>query len=126
MASEGSTPQQLSDDFTDLQKKLQVVIEARQRLDAQLSENQAVQKEFAELDDDANIYKLIGPTLIKQDKDEAVMNVDKRLDFIDKEIKRIEAQIAEYSENSEKKKAEIMRLQMEQQQQQQQQQQGPA
>ncbi|KAK6357154.1 hypothetical protein TWF718_001479 [Orbilia javanica] len=107
--------QQLSDEFSDLQKKLQDVIEARQKLDAQLSENQAVQKEFKTLDDDANIYKLIGPTLIKQDKDEAVMNVDKRLDFIEKEIKRIEGQIAEFSEASEKKKAEIMQIQMQQQ-----------
>ncbi|KAK6516675.1 hypothetical protein TWF506_006570 [Arthrobotrys conoides] len=111
--------QQLSDEFSDLQKKLQDVIEARQKLDAQLSENQAVQKEFKTLDSDANIYKLIGPTLIKQDKDEAVMNVDKRLDFIEKEIKRIEGQIAEFSEASEKKKSEIMQIQIQQQQQQQ-------
>ncbi|KAK6349974.1 hypothetical protein TWF696_006228 [Orbilia brochopaga] len=116
MANDEKTVQQLSDEFTEIQKKLQEVIEARQRLDAQLSENKAVQKEFAALDDDANIYKLIGPTLIKQDKDEAVMNVDKRLDFIEKEIKRIEAQIAEFSSSSDKKKAEIMQIQMQQQQ----------
>ncbi|EPS39157.1 hypothetical protein H072_7047 [Dactylellina haptotyla CBS 200.50] len=110
-----ATVQQLSDEFADIQKKLQDVIEARQRLDAQYSENKAVQKEFATLDADANIYKLIGPTLIKQDKDEATMNVNKRLDFIEKEIKRIEGQIKDFSETSEKKKAEIMQIQMEQQ-----------
>ncbi|KAK6544175.1 hypothetical protein TWF694_000882 [Orbilia ellipsospora] len=110
-----ATLQQLSDEYTDLQKKLQEVIEARQRLDAQLSENKAVQKEFASLDSDANIYKLIGPTLIKQEKSEAIMNVDKRLDFIEKEIKRIEGQITEFSEISEKKKGEIMQLQMQSQ-----------
>ncbi|KAF3908440.1 hypothetical protein ABW21_db0202267 [Orbilia brochopaga] len=116
MVNDDKTVQQLSDEYTELQKKLQDVIEARQRLDAQLSENKAVQKEFAALDADANIYKLIGPTLIKQDKDEAVMNVDKRLDFIDKEIKRIEGQITEYSSNSDKMKADIMQIQMQQQQ----------
>ncbi|KAF3906668.1 hypothetical protein ABW20_dc0109952 [Dactylellina cionopaga] len=116
MASETKTLQQLSDEFQDVQKKLQEVIDARQRLDAQLSENQAVQKEFASLDADANIYKLIGPTLIKQDKDEAVMNVDKRLDFIEKEIKRIEGQIAEFTEIGEKKKTQIMQIQMQESQ----------
>ncbi|KAF3942084.1 hypothetical protein ABW19_dt0203948 [Dactylella cylindrospora] len=116
MATGGKSLQELSDEFSDIQKKLQEVIEARQRLDAQLSENKAVQKEFSTLDDDANIYKLIGPTLIKQDKSEAIMNVDKRLDFIEKEIKRIEGQLTEFSEASDKKKAEIIQIQMQQQQ----------
>lgn len=44
------------------------------------------QKEFAKLSDDANIYKSIGPVLLKQDKNEAVMAVDGRLDFIEKEM----------------------------------------
>lgn len=38
------------------------------------------------LDDDATIYKQIGPVLLKQDKTEAVMAVNGRLDFIDKEM----------------------------------------
>jgi prefoldin beta subunit len=38
------------------------------------------------LKDDANIYKLVGPVLLKQDKTEAVMAVDGRLDFINKEM----------------------------------------
>jgi chaperonin cofactor prefoldin len=45
-----------------------------------------VQSEFAELDDDSNIYKLIGPVLLKQDKTEAVMAVSGRLEFIEKEM----------------------------------------
>lgn len=35
---------------------------------------------------DANIYKLVGPVLLKQDKNEAVMAVDGRLEFIEKEM----------------------------------------
>jgi prefoldin beta subunit len=46
----------------------------------------AVSQEFAELDDDAKIYKLVGPVLLKQDRAEAVMNVDKRLEFIQSEM----------------------------------------
>jgi prefoldin beta subunit len=43
-------------------------------------------QEFAGLADDANIYKLVGPVLLKQDKTEAVMSVDARLDFIENEM----------------------------------------
>lgn len=43
-------------------------------------------QEFDLLNDDANIYKQIGPVLLKQDKTEAVMAVNGRLDFIEKEM----------------------------------------
>ena len=43
-------------------------------------------QEFDLLDDEANIYKQIGPVLLKQDKTEAVMSVNGRLEFINKEM----------------------------------------
>jgi chaperonin cofactor prefoldin len=43
-------------------------------------------QEFASLKDDANIYKLVGPVLLKQDKTEAVLAVDGRLEFIENEM----------------------------------------
>lgn len=49
------------------------------------NENQAI-KEFSTLAADANIYKLVGPVLLKQDKSEASLAVDRRLEFIDKEM----------------------------------------
>jgi prefoldin beta subunit len=45
-----------------------------------------VVQEFDLLDDEANIYKQIGPVLLKQDKTEAVMAVNGRLEFIEKEM----------------------------------------
>ena len=45
-------------------------------------------QEFAGLAEDANIYKLVGPILLKQDRGEAVLAVDGRLEFIDKEMYR--------------------------------------
>jgi len=86
-------------------------VEARQKLEAQQQENKAVQKEFASLSDDAGIYKLVGPVLLKQDKTEAVNAVDGRLDFINKEITRRESRIKELQEGSEKKRVELMQLQ---------------
>ena len=45
----------------------------------------AVAQELEKLDEDANVYKLIGPVLIKQDLVEAKSNVGKRLEFIQNE-----------------------------------------
>lgn len=38
------------------------------------------------LGDDAKVYKLIGPVLLKQDVNEAKANVNKRLEFINNEL----------------------------------------
>ena len=39
---------------------------------------------------DASVYKLVGPVLAKQDVTEAKSNVDKRIEYITKEIDRME------------------------------------
>ncbi|KAI9838481.1 MAG: hypothetical protein M1838_004564 [Thelocarpon superellum] len=116
MAEQQQKMQALSDDFQKLQTELQGFVAARQKLESQQQENKGVQKEFAKLADDAIIYKLVGPVLLKQDRSEAVLSVDARLDFINKEIKRIETQIAEVQGKSEQKKMEVYRLQSEAQQ----------
>ena len=71
-----------------------------------------------------HVFKLVGPVLIKQDQAEAKGNVDKRLEFIRGEMcafqwmsrvdyaqlsdsKRIEAQLQEIEQKSEKKKMEV-------------------
>jgi len=43
-------------------------------------------QEFKTLKDDANVFKLVGPVLLKQDKDEAVAAVNGRLEFIGGEM----------------------------------------
>ncbi|KIY03256.1 uncharacterized protein Z520_01723 [Fonsecaea multimorphosa CBS 102226] len=111
MEDDRSKLQALSEALQKFQDDLQTAVEARQKLEAQQQENKAVQKEFASLSDDAGIYKLVGPVLLKQDKKEAVNAVDGRLDFINKEIARREARIKELQEGSEKKRVELMQLQ---------------
>ncbi|OCL08418.1 Prefoldin beta-like protein [Glonium stellatum] len=120
MADPQKKLQDLSDEFQKIQSELQSAVDARQKLESQQQENTSVQKEFAKLDDDANIYKQIGPVLLKQDKTEAVMAVDGRLEFINKEIKRVEKQISDIEERSNKIKMEIMQQQSQMQQLQQQ------
>ena len=43
-------------------------------------------QEFSGLDDDAKIYKLVGPVLLKQETSEAKSTVDGRLEYIGKEM----------------------------------------
>lgn len=73
-------------------------------------------QEFSTLAPEANIYKLVGPVLLKQDKNEATMAVNGRLDFIEKEIKRIEGQIKDLQGKNEGKRIALMKLQSEIQQ----------
>ncbi len=49
--------------------------------------------------------------LLKQDKSDATSAVERRLEFIEKEIKRTEGRIRELQEGSEKKRSEVMGLQ---------------
>ncbi|PQE14439.1 prefoldin subunit 6 protein [Rutstroemia sp. NJR-2017a BBW] len=91
--------------------ELQTSIASRQKLESQQQENKGVQKEFAALASDSNIYKLVGPVLLKQDKTEAIMAVDGRLEFIEKEIKRVEAAIKDIQDKSDGLKMEIIQLQ---------------
>ncbi|KAL0565404.1 Prefoldin subunit 6 [Marasmius crinis-equi] len=99
--------QTASRDFQKLQADLSNAVEARQRLDAQLSENEMVKKEFALLKPENEVYKQIGPVLVKQEQAEAKSNVDTRLEFIRGEIKRMEAQLKDIETKSEKKKQEV-------------------
>ncbi|OAP65511.1 hypothetical protein AYL99_01483 [Fonsecaea erecta] len=111
MEEDRSKLQALSEALQKFQDDLQTAVEARQKLEAQQQENKAVQREFESLPEDAGIYKLVGPVLLKQDKTEAVNAVDGRLDFITKEITRREDRIKELQEGSEKKRVELMQLQ---------------
>jgi len=68
-----------------LQKDLSRSLGTRQQFAQQHSENSMVFKELEKLDDDANVYKLVGSVLIKHDLVEAKGNVTKRLEFIQNE-----------------------------------------
>ncbi|KAK3348660.1 Prefoldin [Lasiosphaeria hispida] len=111
MANIQAKLQELSDEFTKLQKDLQEAVQSRQQLEAQKQENLGVQTEFAKLKDDETIYKLIGPVLLKQDRVDAESTVNGRLEFIDKEISRLETGIKEIQGKVEKKKGEIIQVQ---------------
>ncbi|KAK4664126.1 Prefoldin subunit 6 [Podospora pseudopauciseta] len=120
--------QALSEDYAKLQKDLQDTVTSRQKLEAQMQENLGVQQvrvppwrsarmtltteqEFEKLKDGETIYKLIGPVLLKQDRTDAESTVKGRLEFIEKEITRLEGHIKETQAKMEKKKTEIIQVQ---------------
>mmetsp|Transcript_6971 Transcript_6971/g.20902 ORF Transcript_6971/g.20902 Transcript_6971/m.20902 type:complete len:135 (-) Transcript_6971:1915-2319(-) len=79
-----------SGSFQRLQQELQANVEARKTFTQQATENEMVLEELKSLEAGANVYKLIGPMLAKQDVVEATSNVTKRLEFINAERTRLE------------------------------------
>ncbi|KZT68518.1 hypothetical protein DAEQUDRAFT_766325 [Daedalea quercina L-15889] len=129
--------QSASNDFQKIQTDMASAVEARQKLEAQQSENELVKKEFSTLTERNEVYKLVGPVLVKQDQAEAKTTVDKRLEFIASDMcvswlpsdessltvhapssrvrppnsKRIEGQIKDLEEKADKKKLELVEIQ---------------
>lgn len=97
--------------YQEVQTQFESVVDSQQQLVSQLSENQQVQKEFNSLGSDARIYKRTGPVLLPQDFTEAKDNVNKRIEFIQKELERVEQQIHTLSSKRDTIKSEIIALQ---------------
>ncbi|KAL8152267.1 LOW QUALITY PROTEIN: hypothetical protein V2J09_010027 [Rumex salicifolius] len=83
----------------------------RRKYTVQLGENELVLKELELLNEDANVYKLIGPVLVKQDLAEANANVKKRIEYISAELKRLDSTLQEMEEKQNGKKEGMMKVQ---------------
>ena len=80
---------------------------------AQLNENITVKEELDLIDSvDSKVYKLVGPLLVKVDADEAKSNVEKRLEFIQGDIAKIEKLIETKQQALNAKGMEIQEVQM--------------
>ena len=66
--------------------ELQKVVSSRQQLETQKKESEIVKEELDYLEDGTNVYKLVGPALIKQELAEAKATVLKRLEYIGGEM----------------------------------------
>ncbi|CAA2990631.1 prefoldin subunit 6 [Olea europaea subsp. europaea] len=100
-----------ANDLTKLQKDIAKNHQVRKKYTIQLGENELVLKELDLLNDDANVYKLIGPVLVKQDLAEANANVRKRIDYISAELKRLDATLQDLEEKQNSKKEAIYKVQ---------------
>ncbi|KAM4020187.1 prefoldin subunit 6 [Anomaloglossus baeobatrachus] len=99
--------------YQQVQKDISSNMSVRQKLEVQLTENNIVKDELALLDDSNTVYKLIGPVLVKQDLEEAKSTVDKRLQYINGEIKRYETLLKELEQRSEQQRTSLTKLQQE-------------
>ena len=70
-----------------------------------------VMAEFKMLDDDANVFKMVGPILAKQSLFECKDLVQQRIAFIDKEIARLETLENEFNGKSTDKTNAVKKLQ---------------
>lgn len=106
-----------SGDLRKIQKELARIVTSIQDYILKKHENEMVRdvKKTQELSlvQDGKVFKLIGPALIPQPLDEARTNVEKRLEFINKEISRLEKLKGEFLKKNEERQEKIMKLQRE-------------
>lgn len=75
------------------------------------NENTIVKNELKELTDDDVVYKLIGPILVQQDTSEAKVQVDSRIEMINKEIQKLERNYRENTKKMETNREKIKDIQ---------------
>ncbi|CAL9184695.1 unnamed protein product [Musa hybrid cultivar] len=68
-------------------------------------------KELELLNENSNVYKLIGPVLVKQDLAEANANVRKRIEYISAELKRLDGTLQDLEDKQNSKKESVLKLQ---------------
>jgi prefoldin beta subunit len=103
--------QKTVDAINENRRKLQTQVELMKKLTAQKSENESVKKEFETLTEDAVIWKQVGPLMVKQDKDDAKANVDKRIEFINNDVLATEEKIKILETEFEEKRAILIKIQ---------------
>ncbi|XP_046751040.1 prefoldin subunit 6 [Diprion similis] len=99
------------DKFKIAQKDYHKALLQRQQLDGQLNENTAVKQELDLLKSGNEVFKLIGPVLVKQDLEEAKQNVVKRMEYISAELKRTEDLIATLDKKQDTHREALAKLQ---------------
>ena len=75
------------------------------------NENNIVKAELELLDDEDVVYKLIGPILVQQDTSDAKIQVNSRIDIINKEIHKLEKNYQTNSKNMETNRQKIADIQ---------------
>lgn len=99
-----------------LTKEFQKCVSTRQQFDAQLNENELVLSEFQRLKSSAEVFKQVGPVLVKQEVSEAISTVKKRITFIKGELERCDKNISASEEKQSKSREALMKMQQQYQQ----------
>jgi prefoldin beta subunit len=97
--------------FRQIQELVQKVRGDLQTVMGQQTENEMVQQELELLDGSSNIYKMVGPVLIKNSLDDAKETVAKRIEFITAERKRLEAKAQELENQGNELSVKVQQMQ---------------
>mmetsp|Transcript_15110 Transcript_15110/g.42012 ORF Transcript_15110/g.42012 Transcript_15110/m.42012 type:complete len:132 (+) Transcript_15110:233-628(+) len=97
--------------FRGVQEQLQRTRNDLQLVMQQLTENEMVKQELALLDASTNVYKMVGPVLIKNTLEDANETVAKRLEFISGEKNRLEAKNRELETRGSEIAAKVQKMQ---------------
>jgi len=106
------------DALKQCQKEINQLVGNRQQLDGQLNENSIVKEELALLKPSGEVYKMVGPILLRQDHTEAKENIDKRMSYIKNELQRIDDRVHTLEETQDKYRESLTKLQQQYQAQQ--------
>jgi prefoldin beta subunit len=98
-------------ELNNIKLELQRSHESLRQLTAQRSENESVRLEFDKLEPTSRVWKLTGPLMVLQETDEARSNVDKRIDYISKELISVELRIKGAEADFERKRGELVEIQ---------------
>uniref|UniRef100_A0A1Q3FB00 Probable prefoldin subunit 6 n=1 Tax=Culex tarsalis TaxID=7177 RepID=A0A1Q3FB00_CULTA len=97
--------------YKDAQKEFNKLVQQQQLLDGQYNENKNVLEELQLLKPTNTVYKLYGPVLVKQELEESKQNVTKRIEYINKELKKCTENIQQLESKQDKYRANLQKLQ---------------
>ncbi|XP_055534065.1 probable prefoldin subunit 6 [Wyeomyia smithii] len=97
--------------YKDAQKEFNKLVQQQQLLDGQYNENKNVLEELQLLKPTNTVYKLYGPVLVKQELEESKQNVAKRIEYINKELKKCTDNITSLEQKQDKYRANLQKLQ---------------
>ncbi|XP_055703967.1 probable prefoldin subunit 6 [Phlebotomus papatasi] len=97
--------------FKAAQKDFNKLVQQRQLLDGQLNENKNVMEELNLLKPENKVYKLYGPVLVRQELEECRQNVGKRIEYINKELKRCQDTLVTLEKKQDKHRENLQKLQ---------------
>lgn len=75
------------------QEQVRALIEQKQKIDSQVNEILMAKEEVDLLEDDASIYKLVGPLMVPQDPKEVRETIKSRLKYLNEKLEYFEKEI---------------------------------
>lgn len=97
--------------FKELQEEVQNLRGDIQTLLQQQNENHMVKQELDLLDDSSNVYKMVGPVLLRNDLDDAKQTVEKRLEYIGNERSKLETALEKKEQKLQETAIKVQQLQ---------------